>query len=261
MPEERHHDIVSSVSEPLKQKIHTSITVNRADGSVFHDIGSSTESEILECSLEGTENLARLSYPPVGRCIYCGETEDLSREHIIPFGLNGNAVLPAASCAKCRNITASFERDVLRGSMCAVRVRLKFQSRKKHQGAPLTQRLMFTRNGVSETIDLPIERFPILLRFLKFASPRFFTGRQNSGIDITGVVAILFGPRPEIVGRELGAQEIVLRSKPDHPISFARMIAKIGYGMAFAEETSIALRVRPPSFHRFLAKKTILVDG
>jgi hypothetical protein len=93
---------------------------------------------------------------------------------------------------------------------------------------------MFTRNGVSETIDLPIERFPILLRLVKFASPGYFTGRQNSGIDMTGVVTILFGPGPEVVGRELGAQELTFTSAPDYPTSFARMISKIAYGMAFA---------------------------
>jgi len=232
--EERHRDIVGSVSEPPKPKIHTSITVYRADGSVFQRVGSSIKSEILEGSVEGVENLARQNYPPVGHCIYCGETDSLSREHIIPFGLNGNAVLAAASCARCRNITASFEREVLRGSMRTVRVLLKFQSRKKHQGAALTERLRFTRDGVSESIDLPIERFPILLPFPKFAPPRFLTGGQNSRLDVTGVATISFGPRPEIVGKELGAQELILQSRPDRPVSFARMIAKIGYAMAHA---------------------------
>jgi hypothetical protein len=132
------------------------------------------------------------------------------------------------------NITASFEREVLRGSMRAVRVLLKFQSRKKHQGAPLTERLTFTRNGVSETIDLPIEKFPIRLPFPKFAPPRFLTGDQNSKLKVIGVVTILFGPRPEIVGKELGAQKLMFQSRRDFPVSFARMIAKIGYAMAYA---------------------------
>jgi len=234
MPEERQRDNVGSVSEPPKPKIHTSITIYRADGSVFQRVGSSIKSEILEGSLEGVENLARRNYPPVGHCIYCRATDNLSREHIIPFGIKGNAVLPAASCARCRNITASFEREVLRGSMRAVRLRLKLQSRKKHEGAPLTERLRFTRNGVSETIDLPIERFPIRLPFLKFSPPRFLTVGENSGLNITGVATISFGPRPEIVGKELGAQELVLQSHRDSPVSFARMIAKIGYAMAYA---------------------------
>ena len=82
--------------------------------------------------------------------------------------------------------------------------------------------------------SIPIERFPILLRLVKFAWPRYFTGQQKSGIDITGVVTILFGPGPEVVGKELGAEELIFTSARDHPTSFARMIAKIEYGMAFA---------------------------
>jgi len=227
--------ISCSVSEPPKLKIRTKITISRADGSVFEEeVETTTDPEILEGSLEGVEDLARVKLPPVGHCIYCGRTDNLSREHIIPFGLNGNVVLLAASCARCQKITASFEREVLRGSMRAIRVRLQFQSRKKHAGAPLIQRLSFTRNGVSETIDLPIERFPIFLRLLKFAPPRYFTGEQKLGIDITGAQTILFGPRPEVVARELDAQELTFTSARDHPTSFPRMIAKIGYGMAFA---------------------------
>ena len=232
MPEERRRDILDSVSERPEPKIQTSITINRVDGSVFQTVASTVESEIIEGSLEGIENLARLNCPPVGHCIYCRGTDNLSKEHIIPYGLNGNAVLSAASCARCRNITASFEREVLRGSMRAVRVGLKFQSRKKHHGAPLTEPLMFTRNGVSETIDLPIERFPIRLPFPKFAPPQFLAGDQNSKLKIIGATTILFGPRPEVVGKELGAQKLVFQSRRDSPVSFARMIAKIGYAMA-----------------------------
>jgi hypothetical protein len=234
MPEERRRDILDSVSERPEPKIQTSITINRVDGSVFQTVASTVESEIIEGSLEGVENLARLNCPPVGHCIYCRATDNLSKEHIIPYGLNGNAVLSAASCARCRNITASFEREVLRGSMRAVRVGLKFQSRKKHHGAPLTEPLMFTRNGVSETIDLPIERFPIRLPFPKFAPPQFLAGDQNSKLKIIGATTILFGPRPEVVGKELGAQKLVFQSRRDSPVSFARMIAKIGYAMAYA---------------------------
>src|SRR5204863_5299093 len=48
------------------------------------------------------------------------------------------------------------------------------------------------------------------------------------------VVTISLGPRPETVARKLGAQKLMLGSRTDHPAAFARMIAKIGYGTAFA---------------------------
>ena len=45
-------------------------------------------------------------FPPVGFCIYCGAKDNLGEEHIIPFGLGGNLILPAAaSCIQCSDIT------------------------------------------------------------------------------------------------------------------------------------------------------------
>ena len=189
---------------------------------------------VLQGSLEGIRDMAKVSYRPVGHCIYCFGTGNLTREHIVAFGLNGTAVLPAASCDKCREITSAFELQVLRGSMRPVRLLRRLRSRKKHQGAPLTGRLTVIRDGVSEIVELPIEEYPVLLSFPIFATPRCLTGEHKFGIDITGVVTISFGPRPEIVGRKLGAQNLVLGSRTDHPAAFARMIAKIGYATAFA---------------------------
>jgi hypothetical protein len=216
-------------------KIDTTITVTRADGSSFQEVGSSMPAEVvLQGSPEGIRDMAKVTYRPIGHCIYCFGTENLTREHIVPFGLNGTAVLPAASCARCRKITSAFELQVLRGSMRPVRLLRRLRSRRKHQGAPLTARLTVIRDGASETIELPIEEFPVLLSFPKFATPRFLTGDQKSGIDINGVVTISFGPKPEAIGRKLGAQKLVLQSRTDHPAAFARMIAKIGYATAFA---------------------------
>src|SRR4029077_6617698 len=81
-------------------------------------------------------------------------------------------------------------------------------------------------------IGLPIEKFPIRLPFPKFTPPQFLMGDQNCELKIIGATTILFGPRPEIVGKELGAEELVFKSRRDSPVFFARMIAKIGYAMA-----------------------------
>jgi hypothetical protein len=42
------------------------------------------------------------TFAPVGYCIYCSQTEGLTDEHIIAYGLNGKWVLPKASCVFCR---------------------------------------------------------------------------------------------------------------------------------------------------------------
>ncbi len=45
--------------------------------------------------------LDRYIYQEVGSCIYCGSTDNLSNEHIIPYGLGGNLELPKSSCSRC----------------------------------------------------------------------------------------------------------------------------------------------------------------
>src|SRR5215216_5459596 len=44
------------------------------------------------------KDIAKQRMPTVGHCIYCGCLEKLEREHIVPLGLSGNAVLQQASC-------------------------------------------------------------------------------------------------------------------------------------------------------------------
>jgi hypothetical protein len=48
-------------------------------------------------------------FPPVGRCVYCGVYSDkLEMEHVLPFGIAGNAMLlPKSSCRTCASITGS----------------------------------------------------------------------------------------------------------------------------------------------------------
>lgn len=44
---------------------------------------------------------AKSRFLPVGYCIYCGSTDELGDEHIVPYGLSGDAVIPKGSCAVC----------------------------------------------------------------------------------------------------------------------------------------------------------------
>lgn len=116
-----------------------------------------------------------------------------------------------------------------------VRVIRKLRSRSNHANAPQTQRIRIRRNGIRETVQLPLEEYPVLLHFPIFAQPGVLIGHTGTGIQLTGFVTIQFGPRPELVAAKLGAQEITWDTQPDHPIEFAKMIGKIGYAMAVAQ--------------------------
>lgn len=54
-----------------------------------------------------------ISLATIGACIYCPRTDSLSDEHIVPAGLDGNAVRRDASCPDCARITSAFESRVL----------------------------------------------------------------------------------------------------------------------------------------------------
>ena len=53
-------------------------------------------------------------YESKGECIYCGSTNELSNEHIVPYALEGVHVLKDSSCKSCADLTKKFELDVAR---------------------------------------------------------------------------------------------------------------------------------------------------
>ena len=174
-------------------------------------------------------------YDPVGYCIYCEAKNNLQREHILPFGLSGTAVLPKSTCSECAGITGRQEQIVLRGSMRSVRVYRNFKSRSKHKGAPKEYPLTIMRGGVQETVMLPLDKYPILLHVPIFPPPAFLNpSGYTNGIRIKGIATVSFGPKPAEVSRNLGATSIS-QTLDQKPVSFARVIAKIAYAFAAAE--------------------------
>lgn len=174
-------------------------------------------------------------YPPFGSCIYCGASDSLTKEHILPFGLSGTAILPQSSCRCCARITGAFEQALLRGSFWPVRVFRDLKSRTKHADAPSSYPMKVIRHGKEEMLELGLSDLPILLHFPHFVLPRHWTQVDRAGaVQLKGIATVLFGKRPEAIARELGVEEF--RFEEVHkPIEFARMVAKIGYAFACAE--------------------------
>lgn len=189
--------------------------------------------------------LDSLRYSSIGRCIYCGNTENLQMEHILPFGLSGSAILPKSTCNRCAKITGYVEQKVLRGPMWAVRVYRELKSRTRHQDAPKHFPLKFIKNGAEQVIQLPIEEFPILLHFPIFCPPAYLNPEgYEKGILVSGVATVSFGPRPEEVGKRLGVETLRI-NQAQEPVAFARMIAKIAYAWAAAENKLDFIRGTP----------------
>ena len=192
------------------------------------------------------KHVDNVTYEPVDCCIYCGATTDLRKEHIFPFGLSGTAVLPKSTCGRCAKITGRVEQTILRGPMWAVRVFRDLKSRTKHKDAPKTYPLTVLREGHEEVVDLPVEEYPILLHFPLFSPPALLEPEGYvGGIRVTGVATISFGPRPEDVMKRLGVTTIQTSQK-QKPVAFARMLAKIAYAMAAAEDRLSLIKGQAP---------------
>ena len=195
--------------------------------------------------METIKSLEGHNYAPFGRCIYCGRTDNLTKEHILPFGLSGTATLPKSSCTTCAAETGKVEQKVLRGPMWAVRVYRELRSRTGHQDAPSLYPLIIVKGGEEVQIEVPIEDYPILLHFPVFSVPGItYPEGYTQGIQIVGIDTISFGIKPDEAAKRLGVTTIKLDQAAE-PTAFARMIAKIAYAWAAAEGKLSLLKGQP----------------
>ncbi len=178
---------------------------------------------------------------PVGKCIYCGSVENLSDEHIVPYGLNGIWVLPEASCRNCADITSAIELKVLRGELFQPRVAHKFRTRHKKKGRPNTFPLEIRINGKADILEIPVGDHPAPISFLVYEKPRYLTGESpKDGIDVVETVMMMNSAYIERLFEE--QKKIGTRGKIDvifsithDGIYFERMLAKIALGFAVAD--------------------------
>ena len=169
------------------------------------------------------------TYPPFGRCIYCGATDNLSDEHIIPYALGGNVILPKASCPKCSDITRAVEETCCRPILGPLRVRLNLQTRRKKERPSHFNLPIIGSNG-PKTIQIPSTAYPVVCIGMKLDPPRMTQGLPLSS-RVTGQLFAKYNPthhqnllRP---GEITNIGKFMLEP-------FGRMIAKIGHAHVMA---------------------------
>jgi hypothetical protein len=172
-------------------------------------------------------------YGPIGQCIYCGSKDDLSDEHIVPYGLNGNLILEKASCPACARNTSETELRVLRGFMHRARTVGRFRTRRPKE-RPDKIPFVFMTGRRKKCIDLAVAsataflQLPVLKR-AAYLEPRPYT----AGAGMCGLEVIPFGKDPAELATGHAADGFEDSANLDC-VSFARMIAKIGYAFAVA---------------------------
>jgi hypothetical protein len=175
------------------------------------------------------------TFPPVGRCIYCGATEGkMTREHIIPLALNGNLKLPRASCGACADKTREFEQLCTaeeHGMFFSIRARLGMKSRQgsTKRGTICTE--VIGRDGTRSRKTFRIDDLPVAIYQWKLPPAGILIGRDPA-TEITTRKLISYWQSPKGLGQPF------LETKGDTavgtfaPEPFLQLLAKIGYSFA-----------------------------
>lgn len=169
--------------------------------------------------------------PPLNECMYCGSKEDLTDEHIIPYALWGDLVLPKSSCKSCAEITSKFERKVLKGFMQELRDVSNAPTRRKKSRASYIEKTLLLKNDLEQNKRIPIEDGFGILMLPIFTQATIFGGvLQPNHLSIKGFDTIPFGQN---MSKSLASHEAEgLSGKVSiDSYSFARLLAKIAYGM------------------------------
>ncbi len=164
----------------------------------------------------------------VGRCIYCGSTENLSKEHIVPYGLNGELLLLKASCQSCQEITSVFEGHVLRQQFLLARSVLKLPTYNP-ENRPTEFTFEGEKDGQKVTITLPVDECPSFFMMLHLKKPAYIADYDyEKGTNVIGTS--LHVRNPELIREKLGIDTLSFTTTFEGT-SFERMLAKIAYGM------------------------------
>lgn len=176
-----------------------------------------------------------------GCCIYCDSCDDLTIEHIIPFGLWGRIEFADASCKCCaKKVNEGFEALVQQKHMGAFRARAKLPLRKKRKRNYKFKLSFGTRQG-DPPAPLPIEiggdEVPRDLLLLRFLPPQIFIGPWPRSPEIW--MHRDEGDWSELLERH-GNAAIFMGEY--HNDKFCRLIAKIGHGLVHAYMPPMLLR-------------------
>lgn len=186
----------------------------------------------------GLGNLANKRSVHAASCIYCGSTEQLSNEHVIPYAWGGNLQIFNGSCEVCRQITSQFENFALNdGAMAQVRKERGIQSRSGHAGVGKEVTVTLLRDGLKQIENFPVAEVPLILGFPWFGKPRKLEddSHLSNGLKLEGWVTTSYGKDVQEFLSAQGATEMQLEESVKRPVDFARMLAKIAYGYAWID--------------------------
>ena len=190
-----------------------------------------------------------VNYPKVNRCVYCGRSDGkLTKEHIVPRGLHGNLVLPAASCEQCAKVTSELERRVLKGFMERGRRAMGISSRHKGRTAsPSTTIELIGNDGEKRAFEASFDASPQVMHLPVFSLPLRLGGLSEVGnpseLEISAIDTLHLGD-PRTLLLEQKAIGVQFDDRMDL-WAFARMLGKIAHCYHVAEKGWFPLHQSP----------------
>jgi hypothetical protein len=166
-----------------------------------------TPPEVRTGDALGLSEMSRMASVKAGFCIYCGSTEQLSREHVVPYALGSTLTITEGSCEECRKKTHAFETAVLTGPLRMVRYIQNLPSSTKHRSVPKTVEFSVKLGDDTEQqIEVPIASAPIFLAFYEFGEPKYLDPSRGANLETGGVVTGSYGQDPSQMLSELSAK-------------------------------------------------------
>ncbi len=151
----------------------------------------------------------------------------LAEEHIIPYGLNGDFVLPESTCRRCERITGRLESILQRGTLLACRSILGLRTRNPKDRP---SRLPLYVGNLKVEVD--VKDYPSTLALARFPQPKFFDaeGAVDEGFDLWIRV---FKYNTRLLRQKYGLRRY---APPIVPVlTLRRVLAKIAHSFAVAE--------------------------
>jgi hypothetical protein len=222
-------------AEDIMTTINTKITIKHPRGVVRAE-SASTPTDIVERVTPELGSLAAKQSVRATACIYCGSTDRLSHEHVVPYAWGGNLQIFDGSCEPCRLITSQFENFALNdGAMVHVRKARGIQSRSKHANSRKEVAVTLVRPGSEQVERFPASEVPLILGFPWLGRPGTFVGVESKGLTLEGWVTTSYGEEVQRFLAEHGATGMRVEESAKRPVAFARTLAKIAYGYAWID--------------------------
>jgi len=122
----------------------------------------------------------RTSYDRPGRCIFCGDgAAELTKEHILPKAIDGDMVIPKATCDICQKNVGKMEDRIHRRQLLGPRSYLGLKGhgsfRDKRKRFPLK---VETVDGEGSVL-VDREDHPAMLLFPRYSIPSWFEGIEE----------------------------------------------------------------------------------